>query len=139
MGNAANEELTYLLDSLQGTGGGISRQSSIKSIRPVRDYSKKNESSFAAELSSLGMHNSLKKGASCNLKRLDSIRRNEDISDSMVYSSYNDLVKSNLRDLDKEREINDELVEENDKLRNTIKDLEKTKEMQIERIKAEQN
>ena len=27
------------------------------------------------------MHNSLKKGASCNnLKRLDSIRRNEDIS-----------------------------------------------------------
>lgn len=35
----------------------------------------------------------------------------------MVYSSYNDLVKSNLRDLDKEREINDELVEENDKLR----------------------
>ena len=37
-----------------GTGGGISRQSSIKSIRPVRDYSKKNESSFAAELSSLG-------------------------------------------------------------------------------------
>ena len=39
------------------------------------------------------------------------------MSDSMVYSSYNDLVKSNLRDLDKEREINDELVEENDKLR----------------------
>ena len=38
-----------------GTGGGISRQSSIKSIRPVRDYSKKNESSFAAELSSLGL------------------------------------------------------------------------------------
>ena len=37
--------------------------------------------------------------------------------DSMVYSSYNDLVKSNLRDLDKEREINDELVEENDQLR----------------------
>ena len=35
----------------------------------------------------------------------------------MVYSSYNDLVKSNLRDLDKEREINDELVEENDQLR----------------------
>ena len=39
------------------------------------------------------------------------------MSDSMVYSSYNDLVKSNLRDLDKEREINDKLVEENDKLR----------------------
>ena len=39
------------------------------------------------------------------------------MSDSMVYSSYNDLVKSNLRDLDKEREINDELVEENDQLR----------------------
>ena len=35
----------------------------------------------------------------------------------MVYSSYNDLVKSNLQDLDSEREINDQLIEENDKLR----------------------
>ena len=44
------------------------------------------------------------------IRRLDSVRAAEESTDTMVYSSYNDLIRSNFDALSKEQELTEELT-----------------------------
>ena len=44
------------------------------------------------------------------IRRLDSVRAAEESMDTMVYSSYNDLIRTNFDALSKEQELTEELT-----------------------------